>query len=1006
LAEVRIEQGEFDLAEDCLRQGLKAARATFGDEHPVCARLMAVQAALRRDQGKLDEALSLCSRSLSICESAYGKNHVTVGLCLCEMGSIYCLQYKAAEALAALQRSRSIIERTLGPENFTVAEILAGLSSVYREQGNYREALLLAKESLRIREDYFGSSHPAVAGSLYGAGLACLYQQDYANAGTFFERGLAIIEASLGNSHPSVAPCLDRLVEILLARGEYSEALRLFDRSVGIKQKVYGENHPLVANSYETLGEIQQTLGNYETAWKSFGICMKIRLEALGKEHPSVANAMEHLGSVFLDMHDYTNALAIFERTLMIREKALGKDHPHVAVSLAHLADFWYRFGQTLTNANPQQRCIAKAVGFEEQAIDILEGICGVDDAEVVTAKEYLAAMLLAKGDLRQAMVTDNEALTGKRRYLVGQLAAAPAPASYRATQRSVVSDEIFQTLCAMAAEDSLKTAKSLAAEQLALNKALLEEVQIAQATLDVDPRSATKSLREEYGAVLAQKARLPENEPDLLQRGKKLRELEGRSRRLETELAVRVALVAQTVRERNLKLAGIAQGLPPQSALVDFIQYRRHDFAAKTNQWKEQRYAAYLTFPLAKDSTNVLVERVDLGEASPINETVEFVCKRLSGGTGYANPNFDAVLRHLSDLVYAPLAKYLTNVSHLIICPDGQLSRLPFEMLSRNGRFLIEDKIISYVGSGREIVRLAQAASKVNTNAPLVMGNPDFDFNLPGSSRREEALASNSQLSTNHLQPENWSLHTSAATGSLSRDFHGTRFDRLPGSEEEARSIAALLGGDCVLRLGKDAREADLKAVVSPRVLHLATHGFYLSDQEFKRTNALRDTWAGKIGTRWNASLPGEDWENPLVRCGIALAGANHAKQITNAIAEDGLLTGLEASLLNLQGTELVILSACDSGAGEVKIGEGVMSLRRAFRIAGAESVLASHWTVNDKATARLMTELMRRWRSGEPRAKAWHEAQLSLLRSKGAKEDFSNPYFWAAFTLTGQWR
>ena len=112
--------------------------------------------------------------------------------------------------------------------------------------------------------------------------------------------------------------------------------------------------------------------------------------------------------------------------------------------------------------------------------------------------------------------------------------------------------------------------------------------------------------------------------------------------------------------------------------------------------------------------------------------------------------------------------------------------------------------------------------------------------------------------------------------------------------------------------------------------------------------------------------------------------------------------MTGLEASLLNLQGTELVILSACDSGTGAVKIGEGVMSLRRAFRIAGAQSVLASHWNVSDKATGRLMAEFMRRWQAGEPRAKAWREAQLSLLHS----QEFANPCFWAAFTLTGQWR
>jgi CHAT domain-containing protein len=239
-------------------------------------------------------------------------------------------------------------------------------------------------------------------------------------------------------------------------------------------------------------------------------------------------------------------------------------------------------------------------------------------------------------------------------------------------------------------------------------------------------------------------------------------------------------------------------------------------------------------------------------------------------------------------------------------------------------------------------------------------------------------------------------------AVRSLSRDFRGIKFPPLPGAEAEARSVAGLLGGDCVLRIGADAREALLKAVVSPRVLHLSTHGFFLSDQEFRKTNSLGSSWLDISGARWNASLPGSDWENPLVRCGIALAGANHASQITNALAEDGLLTGLEASLLNLHGTELVILSACDSGSGEVRIGEGVMSLLRAFRIAGAESVIASHWKVSDAATTQLMTEFMRRWRSGEPRAQAWREARLSLLQSK----DFSNPYFWAAFTLTGQWK
>ena len=528
----------------------------------------------------------------------------------------------------------------------------------------------------------------------------------------------------------------------------------------------------------------------------------------------------------------------------------------------------------------------------------------------------------------------------------------------------------------------------------MVLNKALLEEVQTTRASLESDSRTSTRELREKLDAIQIQLARLPENNLDPMQGDGLQRQLQTEQTRIEAAMAERNGLVAQTLRERNLALIDIARNLPPQAALVDFVCYRRYDFAAKTNPWKEQRYAAYLTFPLALESTNVVVERLDLGEAPPINEALQSVYQPLSAGKGYANMNFDAALRHLSEIVYAPLVRHLTNVSHLIICPDGQLSRLPFEMLPVGKRFLVEDKTISYVTSGREVARVAanQSNPKPPTQAAksLVMGNPDFDFDLATARRASPPV----QVAA-----------VTAALRSLSGDYRALKFAPLPGAEAEARSVAKLLGSDSALLLGAAAREADLKAVKSPRVLHLATHGFFLSDQEFKQTNSV--AWNFAFTRVWPRG-PGtpNDWENPLVRCGIALAGANRTQQGTNAIAEDGLLTALEASLLNLQGTELVVLSACGSGTGEVKIGEGVMSLRRAFRIAGAQTVLASHWSVSDKATTLLMTEFIRRWRAGESRVQAWREAQLSLIRSKGAKEDFSNPFFWSAFTLTGQWQ
>jgi CHAT domain-containing protein/tetratricopeptide (TPR) repeat protein len=461
---------------------------------------------------------------------------------------------------------------------------------------------------------------------------------------------------------------------------------------------------------------------------------------------------------------------------------------------------------------------------------------------------------------------------------------------------------------------------------------------------------------------------------------------------------------------ESRVSFGQIQKSIPANAVLVDFVLFHPQE-AVGVNQPKPPRYVAYLTFPLAKDSTNIVVERVDLGEAAPINDAVELVCKRMSAGQ-FAAKDLPAALQKLSQLVYAPLAPHLTNSSHLIVCPDGQLSRLPFEMLPIGNQFLIEEKTISYVTSGREIVRIASPKSSVHSSKSLVMGNPDFNLDLNVAQASQPAGSAgilarsygDAKQDASQLAGKMPALLSLAATRSLSRSYRGMIFTPLPGSGMEATNVAGLLGPDATLRLGADAREAELKAVVSPRVLHLATHGFYLPDQEFKRTNGLNNSMLDFTARR-SLAPPGQDWENPMVRCGIALAGANHALQITNAIAEDGLLTGLEASLLNLQGTELVILSACDSGTGEVKIGEGVMSLRRAFRIAGAESVLASHWPVSDKATSRLMTEFMQRWRAGEPRAQAWREAQLKLLRSKGTKEDFSNPYFWSAFTLTGQW-
>jgi tetratricopeptide (TPR) repeat protein len=912
-------------------------------------------------------------------------------------------------AIREIKQRLDTAEEEFGSRSTNVAKLLSELASCYSDVGEDAQALHLDQRSLSIREALLGSQHKDVADSLSALAFDYWGLADYEQAEPLFQRELAIKEKLFGKDHFEVATTLNDLADLYREQEDFAGALPLCRRALDIRQRFLGNEHPDVADSLTTLAQILTGLGEHREALDACQRSLAISEKTLDPDHPLVADALFAMGRVLSDLKRFPEALSAYQRGLLIDQKISGPDHPVVIEDLSEVAALFGRQSRW-------DQCLAAAVELSQRL----------------------------------------------RRHLNGQALALPDVGAMRFIRRSFDSMELLHSVCAESRGSRSKSAWPAGAEGTALSKALLEEGRAAQAAFEADPDVTMRNLREQYRALKFQLGRLARSGLDAASRGSRRRELESEFKRLEQHLSERSAILAQTFRDRNLTLKDITRSLPPHSALADFIQYRRFDFSATgTNQWKEQRYAAYLTFPPVDGSTNSLVQRADLGKATPINEAVESVCKRMSAGQ-YAAKDLAQALERLSGLVYVPLAEHLTDVSHLIVCPDGELSRLPFEMLplssgssassSHHDRFLIEDKIISYVGSGREIVRLAKRGSPesgvlspeskeqgpksnsdksragVQSPKSVVMGNPDFDFELPGSSgprNAGEAEVPVPQPSTINPQPAlsqslltsaptsgslTQSLLTSAPARSLSRDYRGLRFDRLPGSEEEAKSVATLLGGDCVLRLGKDAREAELKAVVSPRVLHLATHGFYLSDQEFKRTNSLRDSWSGNIGTRWNASLPREDWENPLVRCGIALAGANHftKSEIRNPKSEieDGLLTGLEASLLNLQGTELVILSACDSGSGEVKIGEGVMSLRRAFRIAGAESVLASHWKVNDKATTRLMTEFMKRWHDGEPRAKAWREAQLSLLHSKGAKEDFSNPYFWAAFTLTGQWR
>jgi CHAT domain-containing protein/tetratricopeptide (TPR) repeat protein len=972
-----------------LERALAISEKKFGTESTEAATALATLGNTEAQAGQFEPAVASLKRSLQIREKILQPTSPDLGIATSNLGAIYAQVGDYGQAMPFLERSVALLEKgyaahdagTAGP----LARALNSLGNAQFNIGEYDKGISTLQRCLSVTELAFGSASINLVAPLNALALAYLNRGDFDHGRPLLERALRIVEGAPSFMNSQGIDTLNSLGNALLYIGDEDAALKLFSQARDLGEKQFGSTALSVAISLNGLALINQRRGNIAEALALSERSLAIMEKTLGPSHPIVASGLNLISELVERNGDTDRARSMLQRALAIEQKALRPNHPNIGMTFDRLATLSFKRG----NFSEAQDLWRKSIAIADLATP--------DNPDTCMRLGGLGTAEIFNGDVQKGVAEFVEAWKRLRRFIAGQTVFQKGSSAASLQKQEQFGRDWFNSLCELAPLTTSKSAARSGAEQLAFGKALVEEIETIRAKLTAEGRIQVQALREQADSARMRLMAIPKQEGFawLRQRtdwqNSERDKVEAELTAIEEKLASASALVSQTVSETKLSLSEIAGCLPPNAALVDFVQHRRYEpkWTGQGYAAHEQRYAAYLTFPLVDESGEIVVERVDLGEAAPIDDAVGVVTKRFAEGQ-YRAKDLSPAFQRLSELVYVPLAKHLTNVSHLIICPDGQLNRLPFELLPVGNKFLLEEKTISYVTSAREIIRLDAAQSKAKTppqnQKSLVMGNPDFDLDLAKTNPPKVAV----QLAdaTEQLR-------------SLSRDYRGLKFKPLQGAEAEARGVAKLLGNDTTLRLGADAREGELKVVQSPRVLHLATHGFFLSDQGFNETNLIDLILAlAQLGPPRGRTQ--NDWENPLTRCGIALSGANHAQQTTNAIAEDGVLTGLEASLLNLQGTGLVILSACDSGSGEIKNGEGVMSLLRAFRIAGAETVLASHWKVNDKATNALMTEFVRRWRSGEPRAQAWREAQLSLLHSK----DFSDPFFWAAFTLTGEWR
>jgi CHAT domain-containing protein len=433
----------------------------------------------------------------------------------------------------------------------------------------------------------------------------------------------------------------------------------------------------------------------------------------------------------------------------------------------------------------------------------------------------------------------------------------------------------------------------------------------------------------------------------------KRVQTVEEQREKLEAELSRLSAGYYQ--QSQPLSFSAIQSAIPDNAALIEFAVYHPFDPKAKEDKaYGDTRYIAYVIHRTGD------IQWKDLGDSKTIDTAVDDLRQALRDPT---QKDIQKRARLVEQKVVQPIRSFTNGSTHLLISPDGELNLIPFEALvDDQGRYMVEQFSFSYLMSGRDLQRM-QVERKSET-APVVVANPFFG---------EPKVESVKQVAQSNRR--------SVTTAT---DLADVYFAPLGGTAQEARTIQSVFP-EIRMMTGSEATESSLKQINAPVILHIATHGFFLTDQS---TTSATNTRA------LNATV---NIKNPLLRSGLALAGAN----LHSTEKDDGILTALEASGLNLWGTRLVTLSACDTGVGEVKNGEGVYGLRRAFVLAGAESLIMSLWPVSDNVTRELMTNYYKGLKQGLGRGEALRQVQLQMLKRKGRQ----HPFYWASFIQSGEW-
>jgi len=870
--------------------------ATDGDRGIQQARSLRTDASRLESAMKLDEARSTFERALALAERVRGPEDPLLGLVLFDLAGNALERRDDAGAESLYRRAAGIFEKAWGAGHPYAAMTQSRLAVVLQHAGQGPAAEALVRQATEVIEKTLGTDHPWFAVCLTTAATLRNDAGDGQKAKEIDLRALGILERIGDTGSARYAALLNNLGEIYRQDQDYARAEPLHMRALDLTVKLEGPESYHVSNDYGNLSVVARERKDYTRALDYANRALSIREKILGPDHLDMAQLFNNLAIVYRAMGEESRALETHFRALRIYEKAVGPYHRSTLISVGNIARTYAAMGD-----------MPNALAFQRRADAIIE---------------TQFALNLAVGSERQKLAFVNNMSERTDRTISLHLREAPGNEEAGRLAALVLLQRKGRVLDAMT--DTFAAVRQRVVDPA--DCALLDEL-------------------DELNATTTQLARLALNPPGdrrADERARAIRDLETRKERLEAELSEHS--VELRAHMRPVTLEGVQAAMPDDGVLVEFAVYRRFDPKAERNAeaYGPPRYAAYVV-----RKSGPPVGR-DLGEVQAIDEMLAALRLALRDP---ARTDLKERARAVDERVLRPLRASFGNATRVLISPDGGLNLLPFEALvDEHGCYLIEHYAISYLTSGRDLLRMQ--VPRLSRSDPVIVADPVFGE--PASGEKEPSIY----------------------------------FAPIGGTAAEARAIKTLFP-EMMLLTGRNASKATLERLQAPRILHIASHGFFVPDDG-------KDEGAPVL-TRRRASVASNTVANPLLRSGLALAGAN----LTRDGYADGILTALEASGLDLWGTKLVTLSACDTGVGEVRNGEGVYGLRRAFVLAGAETLVMTLWPVSDAVTREPMAAYYAGLRAGLGRGDALREAKLAMLN----RPDRRHPFYWASFIMSGEW-